>query len=37
MAMMTKKTMKMSMLGLKNSFQWKTSTSNVVYTYVVKK
>jgi hypothetical protein len=27
--MMTKKMMKMSMLGLKNSFQWKTLTSNV--------
>jgi len=37
MVMMMKKTMKMSMLGLKNSFQWKTLTSNVVYTYVVKK
>ena len=30
MAMMTKKMMKMSMLGL-NFFQWKTLTSNVVY------
>jgi hypothetical protein len=29
MAMMMKKMMKMSMLGLKNSFQWKTLTSNV--------
>ena len=37
MAMMRKKTMKMSMLRLKISFQWKTLTSNVVYTYVVKK
>jgi len=37
MSMMMKKMMKMSMLGLKNSFQWKTLTSNVVYTYVVKK
>jgi hypothetical protein len=33
MAMMRKKTMKMSMLGLKNSFQWKNLISNVVYTY----
>jgi hypothetical protein len=32
MVMMKKKMMKMSMLGLKHSFQWKTLTSNVVYT-----
>jgi hypothetical protein len=30
MAMMTKKMMKMSMLGLKNSFQWTTLTSNAL-------